>query len=276
VTPAIRNSTPKTVPPLTERIVSLAPSVTSILVALGARQHLVGVTKWCADVAEVSGLPRLGHCWSLDVKQVEKLRPTLVIGSVPYKQETVAKLLDSAMTFLAMNPRSLADIYSDIRLLGRITARASAAERLTRQIRKSLAAISARARRAEARPRVYCEAWSNPRITSPPWVEELVAIAGGRMVLPGGKRITDEAVVRANPEVIVIAWTATGIRSPASKALSNPKWQQVPAILHRRVHVVRDELLNTPGPPIVEGAKALFRILHPDLARQKNGRPNGD
>ncbi len=92
-----------------QRIVSLAPSAISILVALGARRELVGVTKWCADVARVDGLPRLGDCWSLNPQQVLKLRPTLVIGSVPYKQETVATLLAHPLTFLAMNPRTLAE-----------------------------------------------------------------------------------------------------------------------------------------------------------------------
>src|SRR5437879_10011186 len=96
-----------------QRIVSLAPSATSILVALGARRQLVGVTKWCADVAAVGRLPRLGDCWSLDPQRVLKLRPTLVIGSVPYRKETVNKLVENQMTFLVMNTRNLADIEYD-------------------------------------------------------------------------------------------------------------------------------------------------------------------
>jgi ABC-type hemin transport system substrate-binding protein len=68
------------------RIVSLAPSATSILCAIGARRTLVGVTKWCADVAPVNGLPKLGDCWHMkSVDEILRLRPTLVIGSVPYK-----------------------------------------------------------------------------------------------------------------------------------------------------------------------------------------------
>ncbi len=70
------------------RIVSLAPSATSILCAVGAKKWLAGVTKWCPLVAPVNGLPKLGDCWSLDPAEVLKLKPTLVIGSVPYKQET--------------------------------------------------------------------------------------------------------------------------------------------------------------------------------------------
>lgn len=253
-----------------QRIVSLAPSATSILVALGARRQLVGVTKWCADVVAVGRLPRLGDCWALDPQRVLKLRPTLVIGSVPYKQETVAKLLESPLTFLAMNPRTLTDIESDILLLGRITGRESAARKLVAGMRKAFADVKARALRArnstgtQGEPRAYCEAWPNPRISSPPWVAEVVRIAGGRMVVPAGARVTDAEVAAARPDVIVIAWTATGARPQAKSTLTHPVWQDVPAVRNRRVHVVRDEILNTPGPPLVEGARELFRILHPD------------
>ncbi len=101
------------------RIASLAPSVTSILIALGARKSLVGVSKWCADVADVGRLPRLGDCWSLDADAVMKLHPGVVIGSVPFKTEAVEKLLALPVAFVALNPRSLADVYSDIRLGGK-------------------------------------------------------------------------------------------------------------------------------------------------------------
>src|SRR5712675_1664178 len=113
------------------RIVSLAPSATSILCAIGAKRLLVGVTRWCADVAPVGKLPKLGDCWHMkSVDDILRLKPALVIGSVPYKQETVAKILEQRLNFLAMNPRSLADLEADIRLLGGITDRASAAEML--------------------------------------------------------------------------------------------------------------------------------------------------
>jgi iron complex transport system substrate-binding protein len=246
------------------RIVSLAPSVSSILVAIGARQHLVGVSKWCADVADVGRLPRVGDCWAIEALQVMRLKPTLIIGSVPFKPETVGKLLELPAAFLATNPRSLEDIESDIRLLGRLTNRDKPAERLIAKMRRGFADVAKRAKRARSQPRVYCEAWPNPRITSPPWVRELVEIAGGRMVLPAGERVSDEEVAQARPEVIVLAWAATGDRARAETAFENPSWLDVPAVRRGRVQVVRDELLNTPGPPLVEGAEALLRALHPE------------
>jgi iron complex transport system substrate-binding protein len=250
------------------RIVSLAPSATSILIGIGARRQLVGVSRWCGEVADVGGLPRLGDCWSLDPDSVAKLRPTLVVGSVPYRQEAVAKLLEQPVAFLAMNPRSLADIYADILLLGRIVARESAAKRLIAAMRRELGAI--RRSRPKASPtkgratrpwRVYAEAWPHPRISSPPWVAELIEMAGGEMVLPPGQRVSDAQVAQAAPEVIILAWTATGGKSDVRQALDIAAWHDVPAVRHRRVYAVRDELLNTPGPPLVAGAKQLAALL---------------
>jgi iron complex transport system substrate-binding protein len=217
----------------------------------------------------VRGLPRLGDCWQLEVNAVKKLHPTIVIGSVPYKPEVVAHLLELPAAFVATNPRSLSDIEGDIQMLGRIANRHAAAQNLVREMRQAFSRVAKQARRAKTRPRVYCEAWPNPRIASPPWVRELVEIAGGRMVPGAGKRITDEAVARAKPEVIVLAWTATGDRAKPSKALENPAWQNVPAIRNRRVVAVRDEWLNTPGPPLVEGAAALLHAIHPELVGPK-------
>lgn len=253
----------------TLRIVSLAPSATSILCAIGARELLVGVTKWCADVAPVNGLPKLGDCWHMDsVDEILKLKPSLVIGSVPYKQETVAKLLEHPLTFLGKNPRTLADIENDIRLLGRITGHLARAEGLVKKIRQEFTAIAKKSRAAKSRLRVYCEAWPNPRISSPPWVAEIVRICGGEMVVPAGQKVSDQQVADARPDVIVLAWAATGLKSQPQKSYQVAAWKDAPAIRGKRVYVVRDELLNTPGPPLIGGAKELFRIFHESAARE--------
>src|SRR5712692_6768048 len=131
----------------TLRIVSLAPSATSILCAIGAKRSLVGVTKWCADVAPVGNLPKFGDCWRMDsVDEILRLKPTLVIGSVPYQQETVAKLLAHPLNFLGMNPRTLADIEADIRLLASIAGRVPEGNRLIRAMRAGLAIIERKAK----------------------------------------------------------------------------------------------------------------------------------
>jgi iron complex transport system substrate-binding protein len=248
-----------------ERIVSLAPNATSILFAIGARRCVVGVSKWCGEVAPVGRLARVGDCWKLDVREVAALRPTLIVGSVPFRPEVVAELLELPAVFVALNPRSLEDIYADVRRLGGLANRPAAAEKLISRMKGQFAAIGRLAARTKMQPRVYAEAWPNPRISSPPWVTELVELAGGKMIVPAGERVTDAQVAKAAPEVIILAWTATGQRANPRRTLENPRWRAVPAIKNRRVVVIRDELLNTPGPPLILGARALLRAIHPEL-----------
>jgi iron complex transport system substrate-binding protein len=245
------------------RIVSLAPSATSILCSIGAKGLLVGVTKWCADVAPVGDLPKLGDCWHMEsVDEILRLKPSLVIGSVPYKQETVVKLLEQRLNFLAMNPRTLADIEADVRLLGGIAHRAVRAEKVVREMRRVFSEIEAKGRRCKHRVRVYCDAWPNPRISSPPWVAELVSLSGGEMIVPGGEKVSEAQVAATGPELIILGWAATGAKADPEQACKVSAWIDVPAIRNRRVHVISDELLNTPGPPLIDGARALYKLLN--------------
>jgi iron complex transport system substrate-binding protein len=87
------------------------------------------------------------------------------------------------------------------------------------------------------------------------------------MVVRAGKLISDRDVAVARPDVIVLAWTATGERANPRATLANPQWADVPAVRDKRVVVIRDEMLNTPGPPLMQGAEALFRAIHPELVR---------
>jgi len=260
------------------RIVSLAPSASSILCAIGAKKLLVGVTKWCCDVAPVAGLPQVGDCWHMEsVADIVGLQPTLVIGSVPYKQETVEKLLEQRLNFLAMNPRTLQDVYADIRLLGGIAGRAAQAEALIRKMRSEFAAVERASKKVKPRVRVYCEAWPNPRISSPPWVAELVNICGGEMIVLAGEKVSDEDVAAARPEVIVLAWAATGDKSKPQQTYGVEAWSDVPAIRERQVFVIRDELLNTPGPPLMLGARELQKILQPlGKERERERKDNAE
>jgi iron complex transport system substrate-binding protein len=259
---------------MSTRIVSLAPSATSILCALGAKKSLVGVTRWCKDVAPVNGLPALGDCWRCDPAAVAALKPDLVIGSVPYKAEVVDALLRRGLTFLAMNPRTLKDISSDITLVGRLVGREKQAGNLRAKLEGEIKRIAARARRGRRRPRVYCESWPKPRLISPLWVEEMVALAGGRFVPAGGGRaVTEREVLTAKPEVIVLAWAACGLRVDAKKVLRRPGWQRLPAVRNRQVYVVSDEALNTPAPPVAAGLQRLAEIIHPEVfGAPRNGK----
>ncbi len=81
------------------------------------------------------------------------------------------------------------------------------------------------------------------------------------MVVQPGKKVSEEQVAGAQPEVIVLAWAATGEKAQPQQAYKVEEWKDVPAIRNRQVHVISDELLNTPAPPLIHGAKRLFAII---------------
>lgn len=221
----------------------------------------MGVTRWCADVAPVNRLPKFGDCWNLEsVPQILKLKPDLVIGSVPFKTETLGKLLEQPVRFLALNPRSLSDIEADVRTVAGVVGRNSAATRVIADMRRELAKIRSKSR-GKNRLRVYCEAWPNPRIASPPWVAELVDICGAEFVGTPGARISEEDVAAANPDVVILAWAATGDRAKAERCYQVAAWKDVAAIKNRRVFVIKDELLNTPAPILTVGAREIAATL---------------
>jgi ABC-type Fe3+-hydroxamate transport system substrate-binding protein len=82
------------------------------------------------------------------------------------------------------------------------------------------------------------------------------------MIVPAGEKITDAQVAAAMPDLIVLAWAATGTKADQEQAYKVAAWKDVPAIRSRNVHVISDELLNTPGPPLIEGVRQLWNVLH--------------
>jgi iron complex transport system substrate-binding protein len=102
------------------RIVSLEPSATATLVALGQRGRLVGVSRYCHRLVDVAGLPQLDTTWSVKAEEVAALNPDLVIAATPYQAGQVDRLLKARLNVLCLYLQSLADVYAHISWLGRL------------------------------------------------------------------------------------------------------------------------------------------------------------
>lgn len=257
------------------RIVSLAPNVTSILVELGASAALGGITRWCRDVVPeeqfhaLAEIPQFDDCWNADPEAVAALAPDLVIGSVPYRAQVVDGLVARGLRFLATYPRCLEDIYKDIRLLSRIVDAPAKGDALVRRMQDEIEAVRRRLRETGGdghRPKVYCEEWSNPLQSSQVWVAELVEACGGEFVpVPAARKVSAEEVIAAEPDLIVVAWCGTNDRSRPDVVRRRPGWAKIKAVEQDRIYAVRDELLNTPGPSLIDGLKALACLIHPEV-----------
>jgi iron complex transport system substrate-binding protein len=256
-----------------QRIACLQPSATVILDAVGEIQRVVACTRYCADVvpavADGSRIV-LADSWTADTAQIVAARPDLVIAAVPYQEKAVSEILKAGTRFLGLAPKTLADIYTDIATIAGAVGATDRGEEVIASMQSAIRAVSARTADA-TRPRVWCEEWGKPVIASQTWVAELVAAAGGEFLGTAGRQTSAEAVRDLDPEVIVAAWCGAGDRVPLQKIIAERGWQQTAAALSGQVFCIRDELLNTPAPSLLQGLHALAFAIHPELFPRTEG-----
>ena len=249
-----------------KRIVSLQPSATVTLHALGLLDLVVACTKYCADVVpEVrDGKQLIVHdSWTAQASQILAAKPDLVIASVPYQEQAVIEILKAGLPFLALAPRSLDDVYRDMAMIAGVVGVPERAEHLIADMQNEIVAIRGVTANL-AKRRVYCEEWGKPLIHSQPWVAELVEAAGGEFVGAPGRQTTSETIAAADPEVIIAAWCGAGDRVPLEKIIRDRRWENTSAARNGRVYCINDELLNTPAPTLIGGLRAIAHALHPD------------
>jgi len=248
------------------RVVSLQPSATVTLRALGRLDALVACTKYCAEVCpEVRDLEVaiVADSWTAQAQQISEVKPDLVIASVPYQEKAIAEIMKSGTRFLGLAPRSLADIYGDIAAIAGIMHVSEAGLKVIRAMQNEIEKVRAKTSSAPA-PKLFCEEWGKPLIASQRWVAELVEAAGGEFVGTPGAQIEFRSVEMMSPDVLIMAWCGAGNRVPLEKIVQQRGWQDLPAVRNQRVYCISDEYLNTPAPTLIHGLHALAAAIHPD------------
>src|SRR5713226_7683015 len=191
-----------------QRVVSLQPSATAILAAIGKLDRVVACTKYCAEVCpEVATGDReiIADSWTAQSKQIVAARPDLVIAAVPYQEKAVAEIMKSGARFLGLAPKTLADIYTDIATIAGIMGVAEQGQRVISEMQSEIEAVRAQTS-GKPRPRVFCEEWGKPLIASQKWVAELVEAAGGEFLGEPGVQLSAESILAEDPDGLVAAW----------------------------------------------------------------------
>ncbi|SDY25426.1 iron complex transport system substrate-binding protein [Halopenitus persicus] len=249
------------------RLVSLAPSATALLRALGAADRLVGVTHHC-DPGDADPPPeRVGGWLTPDIDRVDALDPDLVITSDGLQTDVVTALEDRGHHVRHHEPGTLPEVIESAATIGEAIGRPAAGTRLANDLRNRIEAVETSIETfldAESvdRPVVYCEEWSDPPMAAGNWVPDVVEAAGGRYpFVDAGERsreVDRETVERHDPDHVVLHPCGYGDRADPS-VVRDRDWA-----IDSSVHAVNDDLLNQPGPTLVEGVERLARILHPD------------
>lgn len=254
------------------RIVSLACSNTEIVHALGCGHLLVGVddhSDWPPEL--VDPLPKVGPDLDIDVERVAELEPDLVLATltVPGHERVVERLEAAKLPFVAPEPVSIPDVYRDVRDIGGLLGVPERAEALVAEMRTELGDGATPAEASDpGRPSVLIQWWPKPVITPGrlSWAHEAVVRAGGRTPIGSeevkSRPLTNEEVVALAPDAIVLSWC--GVHPDKYRpdvVLENPDFAEVPAVRNGQVHCIGEPFLGRPGPRLVEGVRALRRVV---------------
>jgi iron complex transport system substrate-binding protein len=258
------------------RIVSLVPSVTEALYAIGAEGALVGVTDFCNYPPAARTKQSVGGMLAPSLETIVTLRPDLVVATTAgNREETFAELARLDVPVYVVNPTRLGDVLDLVTRLGALAGREPEAARLVASLRARIDAVGRRVA-GRPRPRVLYVLWPEPLIVPArgALVSELLALAGADSVTAAGgegyPRYSLEAAVARAPEVIILASHSTG-QGP----MARDTWERftaLPAVQSGRVHTVSGDLLHRYGPRVVDGLEQLARLIHPE-AFGKAARP---
>jgi iron complex transport system substrate-binding protein len=286
------------------RIVSLISSATEIVHALGQTPNQVGRSHECDFPPEVAAQPSCTkptidiHADSREIDRavkdrvrnalsvyevfdevLERLQPTHIITQTQCEvcavslrdvERSVAARLASRPKIVSLTPNSLADVWDDIRRVAGALGIAEHGESVVASLQGRMCAISDRARRAAARPRVACIEWQEPLMAVGNWMPQLVEMAGGINLLGepdkhSGYLQWTELLV-ADPDVIVISPCGFDLERTKQQMYwltERPEWPRLRAVQDGRVYLADgNQYFNRPGPRLVETLQILAEILH--------------
>ena len=251
------------------RVVSLAPSLTEIVFALGRGDWLVGVSDFCDYPPPARALPRVGGILTPNLERIVQARPGLVLVTAEgNSMEGVAPLTRLGLPVFMVRPEGIRGVLESMAVLGRALQAEARASALAGEILQQLDHIRDRVQ-GRGRPRVLYLLWANPLMAVAPgtYIHDLMETAGGLNVVQDRTvpypRIGWEQVLAWAPEVIVLPEHREGERQ-ALPAEMQRAWRTVPAVRANRVVSLPSDSIHRPGPRIVEGVERLARAIHPE------------
>lgn len=255
------------------RVVSLTPSNTETLFALGAGDRVVGVTKYCNFPKAATALPTIGGfaARTISVEAIVALAPDVVLAGDENQRPVIEALEQLGVPVVAIKVRGFDDLAAAIRLQGRVMGCEAQAEALNAETRRRVAAVVARAAQIppEQRLRVYWEVFDEPLVSAGPRsiVGQLIALSGGinifSEVAEDYPHISGEAVLRADPQLILGPTSMRNGSLSVERLRARPGWADVTAVRTGRVSAFADETVSRPGPRLAEGLEAIARHLYP-------------
>jgi iron complex transport system substrate-binding protein len=258
------------------RVVSLAPSATEILFAVGLDSEIVGVTTFCDYPPAAKAKPKIGSSIQ-NLEAIIGLKPDLVLAvkSEIIRPDVLAKLEQLKIPVFILAPKTVEDILGHIGTIGGLVGRDREARTVVQGLRDRLHEV--RSRMASAKPvRVFYVVNTDPLISvgSGSFIHQMLELAGGENIVGqttiAYPKVSLEEVLRRDPEVLLFpVGTSEGV--PEAEQQRWRKWTTLSAVAHNRLHQVKAELVNRPGPRVVDGIDALAKAIQPGVVFRSRG-----
>ena len=257
-----------------QRIVTLAPSLTELLFAVGAGDQIVGRDDFSDFPAEAVEITSIGSTYgALNTEAILALNPDLVLAAEVNTPEQVKALEDLGVTvYYLKNPITFAELYDQVRWAGTITGHVDEANALAESLSERVDAVTSAVANVTEKPKVFYELdGTDP---SKPWttgagtfMDTMITMAGGVNI--GGvlsepyAQISVEEIVLQNPEFIILGDALYGVT--IESVVARAGWGELTAVQENQIFVFDDNLASRPGPRLVDGLEELLKILHPEL-----------
>ncbi len=257
-----------------KRIISLAPSITEILFALGLHQEIVGVTSFCDYPEAALAKPKIGGYVNPSIEKIISLKPDLIIGTRDGNRlETIHRLNDLGFSVYVVNPKGFDGVIKTIQNIGEIVARKDESKRIIKNTMTRKENI-VRLTQSLPKPKVFFQIGNAPIITvgRGSLGDDLISLAGGKSIsedeLVTYPLYSIETILSKAPEIIIMS------SMESKKNYSNlikwwQNWKSIPAVKKSAIYVIDSDLVDRPTPRMVEGLEALAKMIHPEALGEK-------
>lgn len=253
-----------------ERIISLMPSNTEILYALGVGDQVVGVTELCNYPEDAATKAKVSDSFNINIEEIVALKPDVVFAYTLGQPEAVQKLEELGIKVITIKSAgNIDDVYSDIELIAKATGNEDKAKEIINGMKQKLEGIVSKVSTIDTKKRVYLEISPSPDIWtagSGTFQDELLKLIGVENIfgdVEGWASVSEEVVISSKPDIIL---TTVGYApEPEKEILARSSWQEIPAIKNNHVYYVDSDLTTRPGPRIVDGVEVLFQAVYPEL-----------
>ncbi len=253
------------------RYISLAPSTTEILFALGLDEEIIGVSSYCNYPLRAKIKEKVGTFSRANIEKILSLRPDYIFCTGLEQTPIVTELRRLNLKVYVSDPANMQELFNSIRDIAKITGKVKEAQELIKQMENQIEEITSKVKLIprDKRQTVFIEIWHTPLTTAGrgSFVNELLTLAGGINIANDTKRIysifSQEAVIKRNPDSIILAYM-TAQEKPAESLRGRLGWSGISAVKNNRIYSdINPDILLRPGPRAVEGIKEVYKKLYP-------------